>query len=91
MPTSSVANIINFSVKNANVVVKKLYKQGIYVSRKSACSNTNSPSNSVLAITNDISRATNSIRICISYLTTKKELILCGVQDVLFLKEYGKR
>ena len=75
MPTSSVANIINFSVKNANVVVKKLYKQGIYVSRKSACSNTNSPSNSVLAITNDISRATNSIRISISYLTTKKELI----------------
>lgn len=75
IPTSSVANIINFSVKNANVVVKKLYKQGIYVSRKSACSNTNSPSNSVLAITNDISRATNSIRISISYLTTKKELI----------------
>lgn len=75
MPTSSVANIINFSVKNANVVVEKIYKQGIYVSRKSACSNTNSPSNSVLAITNDISRATNSIRISISYLTTKKELI----------------
>lgn len=74
MPTSSVANIINFSVKNANVVVEKLYKHGIYVSRKSACSNTNSPSNSVLAITNDISRATNSIRISISYLTTKKEL-----------------
>lgn len=74
MPTSPVANIINFSVKNANVVVEKLYKQGIYVSRKSACSNTNSPSTSVLAITNDISRATNSIRISISYLTPKKEL-----------------
>lgn len=74
MPANPVANIINFSVKNAKIVVKKLYKKGIYVSRKSACSSTSSPSTSVLAITNDISRATNSIRVSLSYLTTKEEI-----------------
>ena len=51
-----------------------LEEEDIYISTKSACSDINSKSESVYYLTNDIERAKSSIRISISYLTTKNEI-----------------
>ena len=46
----------------------------IYISTKSACSNTNAMSDSVYAVTKDRERAMHSIRISLSFKTTKEEI-----------------
>ena len=51
-----------------------LAKYNVYVSTKSACSDEDSLSESVLNLTNDKERAKSSIRISLSYLTTKEEI-----------------
>ena len=79
-PTNSIPNIINFSINNADAIVKKLSDKNIYVSTKTACSSKNAPSKSVLAVTKDLNLAKNSIRVSLSHLTTKEEI------DI-FLKE----
>lgn len=73
-PKCSIPHILNFSIKNANDIVEKLNKKNIYVSTKSACSETQSMSNSVFSITKNKTYAKNSIRVSISHLTTIKEL-----------------
>ena len=75
-PKDSIPSTVNFSLTciNSDIVVKKLIKKDICVSKQSACSFGSAPSKSVLAITNDENLARNSIRVSMSKLTTKKEL-----------------
>lgn len=70
----SIYQIINFSINNADKLVKLLDEKGIYLSTKSACSNVDSLSKVVMTLYNDDIRAANSIRISISYKTTKEEI-----------------
>ena len=72
--SSSIDQIINFSCKNAKKLVDMLNECGVYLSTKSACSSSDSLSKSIMALYNDESRAENSIRISLSYVTTKKEI-----------------
>ena len=73
-PKDSIPSTINFSIKNARNIVNKLYKKGIYVSMQSACSLGTSPSKSVYAITQNVNKANNSIRVSITNKTTKEEI-----------------
>jgi len=75
-PKNSIPNTLNISLKglDAKRIVGYLEKNEIYLSTTSACSLSNSPSKSVLAITNDIELAKNSIRISLSHLTKSSEL-----------------
>ena len=72
----SINSTINFSIleKDGNYIANKLNEKDIYVSTKSACSKSNAPSKAVLALTNDIKKATSSIRISISLKTTYEEI-----------------
>lgn len=71
----SVVNTINISIKGIKpeTFLHALEEYEIYVSTKSACSSTDSISNSVYAVTKDKERASNTIRISLSYLTTEEE------------------
>jgi cysteine desulfurase len=60
--------------KDTKDIIEKLNQKEIYVSTTTACSLENTPSKSVLAITNDEELAKNTIRISISHLTTKEEI-----------------
>ena len=48
----------------------------IYISTQSACSSTNTESKAVFSLTKDEKRSKSSIRISISYVTTKEEIDL---------------
>ncbi len=71
-----IPHILNISVLNVKpeTLVHALEEKEVYVSTKSACSDEDSFSESVFALTNDLERAKTSIRISISYLTTKEEI-----------------
>lgn len=73
-PKYAIPNTINFSIKNAKIIVNKLYEKGVYVSMQSACSLGTSPSKSVYALTKNKERASNSIRVSITHITTKKQI-----------------
>jgi len=47
----------------------------VYISTQTACSSEKSISTSVMALTNDEARAKSSLRISLSYITTKEELV----------------
>jgi len=69
--------VVNFSLpgKNGETVVHFLEKHEIYVSTGSACSSKlKKPERTILALTNDEGRATSSIRVSLSHLTTKEEI-----------------
>lgn len=69
--------IVNFSLerKKASVVVEALSKRGIMVSSVSACSSHREPISYVVkAMTNDDTRAKNTIRISFSHLNTLEEV-----------------
>ena len=72
----SIPHILNISVVGvkAETMMRALEEEDIYVSTKSACSDSDSKSESVYYLTNDEERAKSSIRISISYLTTKNEI-----------------
>lgn len=84
-PLHTIPNTLNISVinKDSKEVVKELSKKGIYLSTNTACSLENTISKSVLALTKDENLASNTIRISISHLTTKKDIYK-------FLKEFNK-
>ncbi|MBQ2640254.1 MAG: cysteine desulfurase [Bacilli bacterium] len=84
-PLNTIPNTLNISLIgiDSKEVVKELSKRGIFLSTNTACSLENSISKSVLALTNDEDLASNTIRISISHLTTKKEINI-------FLKELEK-
>ena len=71
-----IPNTLNISLidKDTKEVLKKLEKNEIFLSTTTACSLGNASSKSVLAITKDDKLASNSIRISISHLTTKKDI-----------------
>ena len=72
----SINSTINFSIlkTDSNFIASKLNEKEIYVSTKSACSNSNAPSKLVLAVTNDIKKASSSIRISYSTKTSYDEI-----------------
>ena len=51
-----------------------LENDDIYISTQSACSASNNISKAVFSVTNDEERSKSSIRISLSYLTTKDEI-----------------
>ena len=73
---NSISHVINFSLTNVKpeTFIHALDNYEIYVSTKSACSNTNSISNSVYSVTKNREYASTSIRISLSHLTTKEEI-----------------
>ena len=74
-PISAIPNILNISLENIKpeTVLHALEEKEIYISTKTACA-TNDSSDAVYAITKDEEKAKHSLRISLSYLTTKKEL-----------------
>lgn len=72
----SIKHTINISVLNIKpeTFIHALEESDIFVSTKSACSSANSMSNSIYAITHDEKRASSTIRISLSYLTTIEEV-----------------
>ena len=75
-PENSIPNTLNISLieKDKKAILDKLNKNEIYVSTTTACSIDDTPSKSVLAMTNNEELARNTIRISMSHLTTKEEL-----------------
>ncbi|MBQ2947319.1 MAG: cysteine desulfurase [Bacilli bacterium] len=72
----SIPHILNISVLGVKpeTMLHALESKGVYISTQSACSNTNAKSKAVLELTNDLERASSSIRISLSYLTTEEEI-----------------
>jgi len=68
-------NMVNVSLKNikSEVMLHALEEKEIYVSTQTACS-VGDYSKAVYAITHDKDRASSSMRISLSYLTTKEEI-----------------
>ena len=73
--TYSIPHILNISLMNImpETFIHALEEHEIYVSTNTACS-TNDVSSSIMAIYKDVKRASTSIRISISYLTTRDEI-----------------
>ena len=84
-PKNAIPNTLNISLINYNTkeVLKKLEEKDIYISTTTACAIGNMPSKSVLAITGSEILASNTIRISLSHLTTKEDIIK-------FIKEFDK-
>ena len=71
----SIPHILNISILGVKpeTMLHALEEKDIYISTQSACSTGNS-SKAVMAITKDERRASSSIRISLSHLTTQKEI-----------------
>ena len=71
-----IPHILNISVLGVKpeTLLHALEEYDIYISTQSACSASNAKSKAVLALTNDIDRASSSIRISLSSITTKEEI-----------------
>ena len=67
---------INFSIPGVKsaTLVNAFSRHGIYLSARSACSGSDQYSASVLALTNDQTLASSSVRLTISLLTTEEEV-----------------
>jgi len=87
----AINHILNISIRSidSDEWVSKFSARDICISARSACSGKENFSKSVYAITKDNSRATSSLRISLSHLTTMDQLR--AFLDVLedFLKETG--
>lgn len=70
-----IPHILNISVLNVKpeTMQHALEEYDIYISTKTACSSKENISRAVLALTDDKERAASSVRISLSYLTTKEE------------------
>lgn len=73
---NSVPFILNISIPNINTEIFKmeLDKEGIYLSTKSACCAPKTVSRPVYAVTKDKKNALSTLRISLSYLTTKDDI-----------------
>ena len=69
-------HILNLSVRGVepSLLQHVLEEDDIYISTQTACSMTDTASKAVFALTNDQELALTSVRISLSYLTTKEEL-----------------
>lgn len=74
--SNSVYSTINISILNIKpeTFIHAMDNYDIYISTKSACSSSNTMSDSVYAVTKDRERAMHSIRISLSFKTTKEEI-----------------
>lgn len=74
-PIDAIPNILNISIENIKpeTMLHALEEKEIYISTKTACATSNA-SLAVLSLTKDSTRASHSLRISISYKTTKEEL-----------------
>ena len=74
--TNSIPHTINFSLRNIKpeTFLHALAEHEVYISTKSACSSSNSMSNAVYALSGDKEISNGSLRISLSYLTTKEEI-----------------
>ena len=87
-PINSSPYILNLSIINHDAlkIQEYLSDKEICISTKSACSSNTSKSIQILSLYNDLKRATSSIRISISYLTTKNEIDIV-INEILKLAE----
>lgn len=71
-----IPHILNLSVIGVKPesLLHALESDEIYISTQTACSSDKSYSKAVMALTNDMKRAESSIRVSISYLTTKEDI-----------------
>lgn len=71
-----IPHMLNLSIIGVKpeTMLHALEEDDIYISTQSACSSSNAKSKAVLAITHDEKRASSSIRISLSYLTTELEV-----------------
>ncbi len=76
-PHTSIPNTLNISLvgKDTKKILKELEEKEIYLSTTTACALGSAPSKSVLAITGSEELASNTIRISMSHLTTKEEIV----------------
>lgn len=91
---NSIPYIINFSIKGikSETFLHALESHQIYISTKSACSSVGI-SDAVYAVTKDRDKASNSLRISLSYLTTEEEVekfleVFKKCYESLNLKQY---
>ena len=72
---NSIPHILNFSIVGVKpeTMLHALEEDDIYISTQSACS-TGNTSKAVMAITNDVERASSSIRVSISRKTTEEDI-----------------
>ena len=73
---NSIPHIINFSLMKIKpeTFIHALEEKKIYISTKSACSNSTSMSDSVFALTKNRDLSFQSLRVSVSYLTTEEEI-----------------
>ena len=85
----SIPHILNLSIIGIKpeTFQHALEQHDVYISTQTACSSDKDLSQSVYALTNDEERAKSSIRISISYLTTKEEI---DEFLIYFKEEYNK-
>jgi len=71
-----IPHILNLSIvgKDSDTMVDRLSEQTIYLTARSACTGREGFSKSVYAITRDEARATSSLRVSLSHLTTDAEV-----------------
>lgn len=74
--SKSIPHIVNISILKIKpeTLIHALEMKDIYISTKSACSSQKAVSDALFSLYNDYDRATHSIRISISKLTTKEEI-----------------
>ena len=74
-PADAIPNILNISIERIKpeTILHALEEKDIYISTKTACS-TSEESTSVFALTKNKEQASHSLRISLSYKTTKEEL-----------------
>jgi len=75
-PENAIAYVLNVSIKGIKpeTMLHALEKYEVYISTQTACSSEKAISKAVFALTKDEDRAKSSIRISLSYKTTKEEL-----------------
>ena len=71
-----IPHVLNFSILNIKpeTMLHALEEEEIYISTQSACSSNTTKSRAVFALTNNEEVALHSLRVSISYVTTKEEI-----------------
>ena len=72
-PDNVITTIIDGNIVMENGIIRGIEEKEIYISTQTACS-TGNYSSSVFAVTKDKEKASRSMRISISYQTTKEEI-----------------
>ena len=82
---NSIPHTLNFSIRGVKSTdfARKLEEKEIYISTKTSCCPTETPSKLVYALTHDKALASTSLRVSLSHLTTEEEV-------ALFLKAFAE-